>query len=121
MTRDKVRIRFRKDGDLRFLSHHDLMRSFERMLRRSNLPIRWTEGFHPAPRIVFPLSLPLGVIGPVEVLELELQDTFPPDEILARLRAQAPLGIDFQTIRPIPFKLTGQPFRGGLCRRTGFL
>src|SRR5579859_4762447 len=62
-ARDKVRLRIRKDGSLRWLSHHDLLRTFERMLRRSGLPFRSSQGFHPHPRIVFALSLPLGVIG----------------------------------------------------------
>jgi len=53
MDFDKFRIRFRKVGDLRLLSHHDLMRTFERMLRRAGLPFRSTEGFHPKPRMVF--------------------------------------------------------------------
>ena len=73
-ARDKVRLRFRKDGSLRWLSHHDLLRTFERMLRRSALPFRSTQGFHPHPRLVFALSLPLGVVGVEEVAELELDD-----------------------------------------------
>src|SRR5438270_5642800 len=76
MAFDKVRIRFRKDGDLRLVSHHDLMRCFERMLRRAALPMRNTSGFHPKPRLVFALSLPLGVIGRDEVAELELEQDF---------------------------------------------
>ena len=59
----KVRLRFAKGGSLRWLSHHDLMRAFERMLRRAALPFRRTQGFHPHPRLVFALSLPLGVVG----------------------------------------------------------
>lgn len=41
--REKVRVRFRKGGDLRLVSHHDLMRTFERMLRRASLPFRSTD------------------------------------------------------------------------------
>jgi radical SAM-linked protein len=107
----KVRIRFRKSGDLRFLSHHDLMRSFERMLRRADLPFRSSTGFHPKPRIVFPLSMPLGVAGLDEVVEIELNRELPPEEVLSRLAAQAPAGLDFLTIRPIPLNLTGQVCR----------
>ena len=51
----KVRIRFRKGGDLRLVSHHDLMRVFERMLRRADLPFHSTSGFNPKPRLVFAL------------------------------------------------------------------
>ncbi len=85
----KFRIRFRKCGDLRFLSHHDLMRAFERMLRRAALPFRSTEGFHPHPRLVFALSLPLGVVGLDEAVELELLQELPPEEVFSRLGADA--------------------------------
>jgi radical SAM-linked protein len=109
MARDKVRIRFRKAGDLRLLSHHDLMRSFERMLRRAQLPFRSTEGFHPTPRLVFALSLPLGVIGHNEVVELELTEEIEPDAVLHRLREQAPPGIDFLSARRIATNVTARP------------
>jgi shikimate kinase len=52
----------------------DLMRTFERMLRRARLPFRSTEGFHPQPRMVFALSLSLGAVGLEEVVELELTE-----------------------------------------------
>jgi len=111
MAGDKFRIRFRKRGDLRFLSHHDLMRTFERMLRRAAIPFRSTGGFHPKPRMVFAQSLPLGVIGLDEVVELELLDVLPPDDVLARLAHQAPAGLELASLRGIPTNLTGQPVR----------
>src|ERR1700749_5052019 len=81
-ARDKVRLRFRKDGSLRWLSHHDLLRTFERMLRRAELPFHSTQGFNPHPRLVFALSLPLGVVGRAEVAELELDEEGPADVVL---------------------------------------
>src|SRR5262245_42932071 len=111
MPLDKVRIRFRKSGDLRLVSHLDLMRSFERMLRRAALPFRMTQGFHPTPRLVLAQSLPLGVVGHREVLELELTDEVPPDEILRRLREQSPPGIEFLSAVRIPLKTTARPRR----------
>src|SRR5713226_2035588 len=81
MVRDKVRIRFRKTGDLRFTSHHDLMRCFERMLRRAGLPFHSTEGFNPKPRLIFAMPLPLGVNGTQEVVELELDAELTPEEV----------------------------------------
>jgi radical SAM-linked protein len=111
MVGDKFRIRFRKRGDLRFLSHLDLMRAFERMLRRAGLPFNSTSGFHPKPRMVFALSLPLGVAGLDEVVELELTEELPPEEVLTRLSAQAPAGMEFTSIRRIPPNATGQVCR----------
>jgi radical SAM-linked protein len=111
MPLDKVRIRFRKSGDLRLVSHLDLMRSLERLLRRAMLPFRMTEGFHPSPRLVLAQSLPLGVVGHAEVLELELTEEIAPEEVLRRVRAQAPPGIDFLTATRIPLKTTARPRR----------
>src|SRR6202047_1078281 len=79
--RSKYRLRFRKDGDLRLVSHHDLMHVFERMLRRAELPIAHTQGFHPQPRMVFALSLALGIGGANEVLELELTGSLDPGQL----------------------------------------
>ncbi len=102
-ARDKVRLRFRKDGSLRWLSHHDLLRTFERMLRRSAMPFRRTQGFHPHARVVFALSLPLGVIGCAEIVEIELDEQIEPSEVRDRLQAQCPPGLailDAQRIAP---------------------
>jgi len=111
MPLDKVRIRFRKSGDLRLVSHLDLMRSLERLLRRAMLPFRRTEGFHPSPRLVLAQSLPLGVVGHHEVMELELTEEIDPDEVLRRLREQAPPGIEFLSAKRIPLKVTARPRR----------
>jgi radical SAM-linked protein len=108
-VRDKYRIRFRKAGDLRLVSHHDLMHCFERMLRRAALPFRSSEGFNPKPRLIFPLSLALGIVGCEEVVELELTATLPPEEVQQRLAAQAPPGFDILSVRRIPWKTKGQP------------
>ena len=107
-VRDKVRIRFRKGGDLRLLSHHDLMRTFERMLRRAALPFRSTEGFHPKPRFVFALSLPLGIVGCEEVVELELAEPVPPDEVHARLAGRSVPGLDILSVRRVESRKAAQ-------------
>src|SRR5262249_25263053 len=107
-VRDKVRIRFRKTGDLRLVSHHDLMLCFERMLRRADLPFHSTQGFHPKPRLVFALSLALGLVGCEEVVELELDAELPTQEIDARLARQAPPGMDILTVHRIARKIRAQ-------------
>src|SRR5947209_19229041 len=92
MVRHKVRIRFRKAGDLRLVSHHDLMRCFERMLRRAGIPFQSTQGFNPKPRLVFALSLALGIVGHEEVADLELTEDLSAEEVQGRLAPQAPPG-----------------------------
>lgn len=104
MVGDKLRFRFEKTGDLRFLSHHDLMRCAERMMRRAAIPFKMTAGFHPAPRLVFALSLSLGIVGRNEVVELELTEPRDADAVLAAFRAQAPVGWNFHSVKVVPMK-----------------
>lgn len=111
MAGDKIRLRFRKAGGLRLLSHHDLMRCAERMCRRAAVPLKFTAGFHPAPRIVFALSLSLGAEGANEVVEVELTRPLTADELLASLNAQAPAGLTFFSAKVIDPKATAVPRR----------
>ena len=106
MALAKVRLRFAKTGPLRLISHHDLMRCVERMLRRAELPFHMTQGFHPTPRLIFCLACPLGVDGLQEVVELELTQPVEPDDVLNRLNAQRPAGLHFTTVRPVPVNAT---------------
>ena len=102
MTATKLRLRFSKSGDLRFISHHDLMRCVERMLRRAAIPMALSQGFNPRPKFVFTLALALGIEGRREVLELELAEPMDPEEVLRRLRATAPRGLDWLEVEAVP-------------------
>jgi radical SAM-linked protein len=111
MQGDKIRFRFAKAGDLRFVSHLDLMRCLERMLRRAAVPFKSTAGFHPTPRLVLALALPLGVAGSNEALELELTEPLDPADVLTRLRAVAPDGLTFHSAEAIEMKRSAVPRR----------
>ncbi len=87
------RVRFTKTGRMRFLSHHDLMRLFERALRRTGLPLRMTEGYNPHPVLAFPTALGLGIESLDEVLEFELSSWTAPRQIEKLLAAQLPEGV----------------------------
>jgi radical SAM-linked protein len=113
MDYHKVRIRFKKTGDLRLISHHDLLRFFERMIRRAQLPMRWTQGFNPHPRLVFALPLSLGILGSQEVVELELEGEVTPEEVHARLSAQTLPGIEITTVEAIDPRATAHVRRAG--------
>jgi radical SAM-linked protein len=93
MDRIRLRIRFRKVDDLRWISHRDLVRAMERLFRRAKLSLRMSEGFHPKPRMSFPSALALGVEGLDEVMELELNDLVEVDEVRRRLNELAPPGL----------------------------
>jgi len=87
------RVRFTKTGKMRFLSHHDLMRLFERALRRTGLPLRMTEGYNPHPVIAFPTALGLGIESMDEILEFELSSWTAPRQIEKALGEQLPEGM----------------------------
>ena len=98
----KVEFRFEKGEEVRFISHHDLMRVFQRAVRRAGLPVRLTEGFNPRPRIVFPVALEVGIAALDEVVELELTEWIQPKELMERLEINLPPGIHLRSVRELP-------------------
>ena len=102
MVRLRVRIRFCKQGDLRFIGHRDLMRCLERLFRRAGLALSFSQGFHPKPRMTFPLALAVGIEGVDEVMEVELAESYTAEELLRRLSPQAPPGLVFRTVEVLP-------------------
>jgi radical SAM-linked protein len=105
----KIRLRFTKTGDLRFLSHHDLMRLMERLLRRAGMPLRFTAGFHPKPKIVFANALSLGIVGRQEVVEIEFEGALEPAAVLSALTTLAPDGLTFLTATALGLQQNAQP------------
>src|SRR5258708_3575571 len=95
MLATKVRLRFAKRGDLRLVSHHDLLRCLERALRRPAIPMAVSQGFNPRPKMVFALAMALGIEGRREVVELELAQPLEPMEVLERLTLASPPGLDW--------------------------
>ena len=69
----KIRIRFSKKGKIRFISHRDIARIWERALRKAQIKIAYSEGFSPRPKISFGLALPTGNESEAEYLDLELE------------------------------------------------
>jgi radical SAM-linked protein len=102
VMRHRWRIRFRKQGDLRWISHRDLARVWERMFRRAELPLAMSEGFHPKARLSFPSALSLGVAGTDEVLEAELTAELEDEVVLGLLRREAPPGLTVDSIERMP-------------------
>ena len=92
-SRYRVAVRFAVQGDLRFISHHDTMRMFERALVRAGLPLRYSGGFNPRPRISLPVPRPVGVATEADILVLELAEPVEPADVLSLLAAQLPRGV----------------------------
>lgn len=102
MTRARYRIRFSKTGPLRWISHRDLIRLWERLLRRVDLKLSMSEGFHPKPRMNFPSALALGTDSRDEVVELDLAETLPTDELVQRLCNDRQPGLEILQVTAVP-------------------
>jgi radical SAM-linked protein len=83
---------------MRFLSHHDLMRLFERALRRTGLELRMTEGYNPHPVLAFPTALGLGIESLDEILEFELTRWAAPKQVEKLLGDQLPEGMSVASV-----------------------
>lgn len=90
----KIRLKFKKVGEMRFLSHLELAHLFYRASKRAELPLCFTEGFHPMPRIVFSTAIPVGVESLAELMDIELEGRITPDEVMKRLNQTLPKGIE---------------------------
>ena len=97
----RVRMTYAKLGNLRFIGHLDLQRLFERALRRTNLPLRYTQGFSPHMRINLASALPLGFIGEAEQMDFWLDDEVSLDEISNRLNIALPAELILKNLQVI--------------------
>jgi radical SAM-linked protein len=102
MVRQRVRIRFTKQDDLRWISHRDLMRTWERLLRRSGVALSMTEGFHPKPRMNFPSALAVGIAGLEELIEIDLAEEHTAESLRAAIEPQVPPGMLVGQIEVLP-------------------
>ena len=91
-----VRIFYKKKGNMKFVSHLDLNRFMIRMIRKSGIPVWYSEGFNPHPYITFALPLSLGFESDYEVMDVRLDDdNFKNEAVLKELSAEMPEGIEF--------------------------
>jgi len=78
------------------------MRCMERLFRRAGLTLSFSQGFHPKPRMTFPLALAVGIEGVEEVMEFELAESYTAEELQQRLSPQVPPGLEFRKIEVLP-------------------
>jgi radical SAM-linked protein len=93
-TVQKLRLRYAKRGRLRFTSHRDFQRAFERALRRANVPIAFSAGFSPHPKVSYANAASTGTESEAEYLEIGLAERRDPEAIRAALDAALPPGLD---------------------------
>jgi radical SAM-linked protein len=102
LPRQRVRIHYAKSEAIKFISHHDEFRLWERALRRSGLPLLYKQGFNPQPHMQFAAPLGVGITGANEPLDIILAPPQPLEEIAAQLRAKLPPGVLLQSVVEAP-------------------
>lgn len=100
----RLRVRLGKQGDMALLSHLDVLRLFDRVVRRASIPIAFTGGFHPSPRIVPANALPLGVTSSGEIVDFELTRSLDIEEFRQKLIAELPANIPVYDVEEVSLK-----------------
>jgi hypothetical protein len=103
----RIVFRYIKGEPVRFVSHLDLMRCFERAMRRAEFPVGYTQGFNPRPRMAFASALSVGATSAWEMGQIELDE--PHDEsrleaLIATINAQLPPGLRIEEAWPVPLE-----------------
>lgn len=94
--------RYRKAGEVRWISHLDLKNTLERALRRAELALELTQGYNPRPKLSFGPPLPLGATGEGELFAVHLAEATDPDELKRRLNEQLPPGLEILEAWALP-------------------
>ena len=95
----RLRITFAKTDEMRFTGHLDLHRTWERIFRRAELPLAYSQGFHPQPRINLASALPLGFTSQAELADVWLEETLPLDQVMQALKRALPPGLNLIDVK----------------------
>ncbi len=100
----RLRVWFGKLGDMALISHLDLLRLFDRAVRRAALPVAFSGGFHPSPRIAIAQALPLGATSCSEIVDFELTELVEPSKFQEQLAHQLPVDIPIYRVEVVELK-----------------
>lgn len=102
----RLRITFGKSGSLKYTSSLDVAKIWERVLRRAELPILYTQGFNTRPRLQLAMPLPLGITSDCEILDIALRETIElqPEKLARSLLQVAPAGLTIQQIEEVDLR-----------------
>jgi radical SAM family uncharacterized protein/radical SAM-linked protein len=100
----RIRVVFKKTGDMRFLGHLETMRALERGARRARIPLAFSGGYHPKPKITFALALPMGIEGEAEWADFELLESWPPEKLMAGMNQNLPTGLEILKAWKAPYE-----------------
>lgn len=91
-----ARMKFIKGEEVKYISHLDLQRAFQRALRRGEMDIAYSQGFNPHPKISFAMALSVGMTSESEYVDIELNDWYDADELIIKLNDVLPKGLQIK-------------------------
>src|SRR5688500_936949 len=97
----RLRITFAKQGALRYIGHLDLNKIWERTARRADLPLAYSQGFHPQPKIYLASALPLGFSSRCELVDMRLKDGIEIEGLRERLQGAVPPGLEILEVQEV--------------------
>jgi len=89
----RIKVIYKKGEEVKYIGHRDLMRAFQRAIRRADLPIAYSQGFNPHMKISWGNALKVGATSEHEEAELQMETWIKPDEVKARLNGTLPGGL----------------------------
>lgn len=98
----RLRVVFQKLERVRFISHLDVLRYWERAIRRAELPLAYSQGFTPHPKLAFAAPLPLGFVGSAEIVEVTLRERVTTADFQSRLAVQTSGDMAIKTVHEVP-------------------
>jgi len=105
MKAQRIRITFGRAGDMKYITHLDMMRFWERALRRASIPVAYSEGFSPHAQISIAAPLAVGVTSEAELMDVFLERAMPPKQVIAQLSAQVPVGFSVLAAQEVSMTL----------------
>ena len=113
----RLRIQHAKEPPINYISHLDLMQVWERALRRARIPLAYSQGYNPRPRMAFAAALPVGYSSEAELLDIRLFRRLPPLNAVKQLSTQLPEGLRIISVEEIPLAF---PSLQSLMRQTEY-
>jgi len=113
----RLRLKFGRGAAVRFISHVDTMRCWERVFRRAAIPLEYTQGFSPHPKIALAAPMAVGVTGDAELMDIWLRKWMPPQAVIMRGRRELPSGFELLDAWEVP---EGAPAPQALVRRARY-
>ena len=105
----RLRVVFSKGAEIRYISHLDVARAWQRAFRRASVPLAYSSGFNPRPKVIFAAAIAVGFAGRAEMLDVLLMRRMPPREFASRVQEEMPSGLHLSSVEEVSIGLPPLP------------